>query len=148
MKTIRNVALSTLLLAGMTASAAAQLPDPIDPDPGIGPDWVTLGAAVFDQTDEKSVPVGQSRARNLDTIAMQPLSAGVECMELKVSMVGRNDTCDIPIDYEGKLNEDWIYKLPLRGEDRNVSGVELACRSVSGMPTVVQLYGIPEDPLG
>lgn len=150
MNMIRNFALSALLLGGMTAGAAAQLPDPIEPDPGVEPEWVTLGIASFDQIEEESVHVGEWRARNLDMIALQPLTADIACMEMKVSIDGVNGTQDIPIQYESELNEDWIYKLPIRGEDRNVTGIELTCRSVAGAPAIVQLYGIPdgvgEDP--
>lgn len=144
MNILRNVTLSTLLLAGLTSSAMAQLPDPIEPDPGVQPDWVTLGIASFDQVAEDDVHVGGWRARNLDMIAMQPLSADIECNNMQVSLADRTGAADFPLRYEGPLNEDWIYKIPLRGENRNVTDVDLTCRSVSGNRAIVQLYGIPD----
>ena len=148
MNLIRNIALSTVLLGGMTAAAVAQLPEPIDPDPGFEFDWVTLGVATFEETEDQSVNIGTWEGRDLDMIALQPLTAGISCVDMKLDIEGRPGAYEFPIEREGELNEDRIYKIPIRGEDRNITGLELTCRSTTGETSIVQLYGIPSGVSG
>ena len=148
MNTLRTVALSTVLLGGMTVGATAQLADAITPDPGFEPDWVTLGVATFENTEEQRVNVGTGEGRDLDMIALQPLTAGIACVEMNIGLEGSADAYEFPIERATELDEDSIYKVPLQGENNMVTSVELACRSTTGAPAIVQLYGIPSGLTG
>jgi hypothetical protein len=145
---LRRISMKPILLAGAVLTgtafgAQAQLADAIVPDPGFEPDWMTLGIASFAEPEEESVIVGGWKARDLDMIALQPLGANVECSSMDVEFVD-GTTHRLPIDRGGELNEHRIYKLELQGESRNVTEVNLACRSTEGHTSVVQLYGIPD----
>lgn len=140
---VKPILLATALLAGTALGAQAQLADAIVPDPGFEPDWMTLGMATFAAPEEETVAVGGWKARDLDMIALQPLGANLECSSMDVEFID-GTIHHLPIDRGGELNEDRIYKLDLQGESRNVTEVNLACRSTEGFTSVVQLYGIPE----
>lgn len=140
---MKSILLASAVLTGTAFGAQAQLAEAIVPDPGFEPDWMTLGIATFAEPEEETVAVGGWQARDLDMIALQPLGANLECSSMDVEFVD-GTTHRLPIDRGGELSEDRIYKLQLQGESRNVTEVDLACRSTEGNTSVVQLYGIPD----
>ena len=122
----------------------AEVADNFDRGPGRGAPagWRNLGMASFEGANDRETTLPGWRGRELETIGLRPVNDDARCRSVTVTFAnGRTQT----LLYGARLPEDRIHQIDLPGTERNITRVDMNCRSEHGQQVSIQVLGFDDN---